>query len=389
MSVHLSTSPRRAVRVAFLGKALKICILVIATWALPVRLEAQDTLPQPRQPDPFSWSFRAHGGGIIAHSRELVDVSKSNPYGFEITAQWLLHHPRHTRKLGLVSKRGFAAHYMNFDNPRVLGHAVSLVPYVEPLIRPWRPLYGSVRLGLGPVWLTRLYHAQDNPTNLFFSFPLSLWAMLNAHAHYRFSPQWEASLGFNYNHISNGGMRNPNKGMNFPTLNAGLSFSPKPARILRPEKNRDWKQQPRHQLYALAIGTVKNAEATVAYPRTKPCWSAGLMLMAARRVGRFSRLSAGTEWVRDGYADEIMAREGISKSPWKGGLLLGHELVVGQVSFATHFGTYVFNPSGDFDPVYQRYGLYYRWGRHLLLGSSLKAHRHVADVFDVRAGWVW
>ena len=362
--------------------------LYLTAMCLPSFLPAQDILLR-QQPDPFAWGFRAHSGFIIAHSRELINVSKSKPFGFEISAQWMLNSPRHTRKLGLVSKRGLVAHYIHFDNPEVLGQAVSLVPYVEPLIRPWKPLYGSVRLGLGPVWLTRLYDEQTNPTNLFFSFPLSLWAMLDAHLHYRLTPQWEASLGFNYNHISNGGMRNPNKGMNFPTFNAGASYALKPVRITRPEKNQDWKHQPRRHLYALAIGTVKNAEATADYPDTKPCWSAGLMLMAARRVGRFSSLSAGTEWVRDGYAKEIMARQSISKSPWKGGLLAGHELVVGQVSFATHFGAYIFNPSGDFDPVYQRYGLYYRWGQHFLLGSSLKAHRHVADVFDVRLGWAW
>lgn len=363
-------------------------VLCLAALCFPAFLPAQDTLLH-HLPDPFAWSLRAHRGFIIPHSRDIVNVSNSNPFGFEVSAQWLLNNPRHTRKLGLVSKRGFAAHYVHFDNPQVLGHAVSLVPYVEPLIRPWKPLYGSVRLGLGPVWLTRLYDEQTNPTNLFFSFPLSLWAMLDAHLHYRLTPQWEASLGFNYNHISNGGMRNPNKGMNFPTFNAGANYYLKPVRITRPEKNQDWKHQPRRHLYALAIGTVKNAEATTEYPDTKPCWSAGFMLMAAQRVGRFSSLSAGSEWIRDGYAEEIMTRKNISKSPWKGALLAGHELVVGQVSFATHLGVYVFNPSGDRDPVYQRYGLYYRWGQHFLLGSSLKAHRQVADVFDVRLGWTW
>ncbi len=369
--------------------ASRTCLaLCLSAMCPPSFLSAQDTLLR-KQPDPFVWGVRAHQGFIIAHSPELINVSKSKPFGFEVSAQWLLNSPRHTHKLGLVSKRGFAAHYIYFDNSEVLGQAVSLVPYVEPLIRPWKPLYGSVRLGLGPVWLTRLYDEQTNPTNLFFSFPLSLWAMLDAHLHYRLTPQWEASLGFNYNHISNGGMRNPNKGMNFPTFNAGASYALKPLRITRPEKNHDWKQQPRRHVYALAIGTIKNADATSDYPDTKPCWSAGFMLMAARRVGRFSSLSVGTEWVHDGYAKEIMARNSTSKSPWKGGLLAGHELVVGQVSFTTHLGAYVFNPSGDFDPVYQRYGLYYRWGQHLLLGSSLKSHRHVADVFDVRLGWAW
>ncbi len=337
----------------------------------------------------FALGIRVHSGFIIPHSREIINVSKSKPYGMELSAQWLLNSPGHTRKLGLVSKRGFVAHYINFDNPKVLGHAISFVPFVEPMIRPWKPLYGSVRLGLGPTWLSRLYDAETNPTNLFFSFPLSLWAMLDAHLHYKMNPQWEISMGINYNHISNGGMRNPNKGMNFPTFNAGLDYFIHPVKISKPEKNQDWKQEPPYNCYALAIGTVKNMDATLAYPEVKPCWSVGALAMAARRVGRFSSISAGTEWIHDGFAQETMKRSGIAKSAWKGSLLSGHELVVGRVSFTTHLGVYVFNPSGDRDPVYQRYGLHYRIGQHLVLGSSLKTHRQVADVFDIRLGWWW
>ena len=92
--------------------------------------------------------------------------------------------------------------------------------------------------------------------------------------------------------------------------------------------------------------------------------------MAGRRVGRMSGLSLGTEWVYDGYAREILNRQGMNKSAWKGSLLLGHELLISRVRFNIHFGAYLYNPSGDIDPVYQRYSLYYRFGRHFLLGRA-------------------
>jgi hypothetical protein len=363
-----------------------VFLLIGALSLLPFWLEAQEVI-LPKEKDPFSWGVRGHSGFIIAHSRELIDVSKSNPFGFELSALWLLHSPKHTDAMGLISKRGFALHYIDFDNPPVLGRTVSFVPFVEPCIRPWKPLYASLRLGLGPAWLTRLYDETDNPTNLFFSFPLSLWAMLNAHLHYRASPQWEFSAGINYNHISNGGMRNPNKGMNFPTYNAGLSYALTPISVSRPERNKSWKQQPRRFGYVLAIGTAKNTDSNAQYPEVKACWSAGFLAVGGYRVGRLSGISAGTEWIHDGFAQEMQRRSGGEKSAWKGGLLVGHELLLGRVSFGTHFGAYLFNPTGDRDPVYQRYGLYWRSKRHLMFGSSLKAHRHVADVFDLRLGW--
>jgi hypothetical protein len=355
-------------------------------WLLPQILFSQQADSISR--DPFLLGARLHYGFIIPHSRDIINVSNSNPRGLEISAQWLLNSEKYTRNSGVIAKRGFVLQYFNFDNPDVLGHCVNAVPYIEPMIRPWGRLYGSVQLGLGLSYLNRVYDAESNPTNLFFSFPVSFLAMTNAYLHYKVSPQWEASLGFNYNHISNGGMRLPNKGMNFPTWNAGFNYYLEPVNITKPVKNKDWKQQPRNYAYLLAVGTLKTATATDIFPENKICWQLGGMGMVGRRIGRLSGLAVGTEWIWDGYAQEIMRRENVDKSPVKGAVLAGHDLMINRVRFTIHLGAYVFNPSGDVDPVYQRYGIFYRFGKHLLVGSTLKAHRHVADVFDVRVGWV-
>ena len=99
----------------------------------PILAEAQD----PGIKNPFQVSAKLHRGFIIAHSRELINVSRSNPYGFEVNAHWLLAGEKAVKQTGLIAKRGFAAYYFNFDNPEVLGQCVAFVPYVEPLIRPW------------------------------------------------------------------------------------------------------------------------------------------------------------------------------------------------------------------------------------------------------------
>lgn len=356
-------------------------------FLLPSLLSAQiaDTVCAAR--DPFLFGTRLHYGFIIPHSKDIINVSNSNPRGFEISAQWLLNAEKYTRNSGVIAKRGIVAQFINFDNPQVLGYCINVVPYIEPMIRPWKRLSGSVQMGLGLAYLSKVYDAETNPTNLFFSVPVSFPVMVNAYLYYKTSPHWEISLGFNYNHISNGGMKLPNKGMNFPTWNAGVNYYIEPVKITRPLKNNDWKLQPRNYAYLLAIGTLKTATATDAFPESKLCWQLGGTAMAGRRIGRLSGLAAGTEWIWDGYAQEILQREGIEKSAWKGGFLGGYELLVNRVRFSIHIGAYVYHPSGDPDPVYQRYGIFYRFGKHLMVGSTLKAHRHVADVFDMRVGW--
>ena len=352
---------------------------------LPVLSQAQES----GSAHPFQVGAKWHRGFIIAHSRELIDVSKSNPYGFELNVHWLLAGEKEVRETGLIAKRGFAAYYFNFDNPEVLGQSIAFVPYVEPLIRPWGRLYGGVQLGLGAAYLSKVYDEVNNPSNLFFSLPVSFWVMLNTNLYYKINQNWQASAGLNYNHISNGGMKSPNKGMNFPTFNMGIQYAFQSQEIKKPAKNNDWKTQTKNFSYVLLAGSVKNVPAQAGFPSIEPGIIYGVQGMLGRRVGRLSALSAGIEFVHDGHDRILLDRVSDGTSAWKGGFLIGHELLVGKVRFTTHLGPYFYNPARTTDAIYQRYGLFYRFGRHLLVGSTLKAHRHVAEVFELRVGWIW
>lgn len=343
----------------------------------------------PAQRPSFLVGSRLHYGFIIPHSKDIAQVSKSSPYGLELNLQWLFSDEKHTRSSGVVAKRGILAYYLNYDNPDVLGYCVGLAPYVEPLIRPDRRLFGSFQMGLGLAYTSKVYDEQRNPTNLFFSTPVSFLVFTNAYLNFRASAHWELSVGFNYNHISNGGMKTPNKGMNFPTYNAGAAYNFRPRPMVRPVKTDDWKRQSRFYRYVQAVGSIKTAEATNDFPENKSRWLLGAIGVAGWRIGRMSALAAGAELIHDGWTRENLDRVGDDTNAWKGGFLAGHELIVGKVRFTTHMGIYAYNPSRQTDLLYQRYGLFYRFGQHLQVGSTLKAHRHVADVFDLRAGWIW
>jgi len=356
---------------------------------LPFSAFAQPSDTSASEGAPFLWGVQAHRGFILPHSTAIANVSHSNPYGLEVRGMWLRAEDRHTRKSGLVAQRGFLVNYINFDNPDVLGHSASAVALIEPLIRPGGQLYGAVQMGAGVTFLSKVYDETTNPTNLFFSTLLSFTGMVNAKLYYRLNPHCELSLGYNYNHISNGGMKLPNKGMNFPMANVGFQYHARPIKLNRPLKTDEWKQQPRNYAYALGIGSIKTAQATPDFPTNEYTLLLGAWGVVGRQIGRLSGVSAGTEWVHDGWAREIQDRKGLDKSAWKGAMLLGYEVLAGRTRFGIHFGAYVFNPSGDVDPVYQRYSLLYRLGDHLILGATMKTHRQVADVIDVRMGWLW
>src|SRR5690606_38922491 len=74
----------------------------------------------------------------------------------------------------------------------------------------------------------------SNPSNIFFSVPVNFLVFLASSMEYRFSPAWSGQFSLSYNHISNGGQKQPNKGINYPMVGFGVNhfFSP-PAELPR------------------------------------------------------------------------------------------------------------------------------------------------------------
>jgi hypothetical protein len=264
-----------------------------------------------------------------------------------------------------------------------------LYPYIEPYIRPQNRFSISFRFGIGPAWVTRIYDAQNNPDNLFFSKHLSFIAMLNVAVNYRMSSRISARAAFNYNHISNGGIKEPNKGMNFPTLNAGLEYSisevifPRRAkdtmRVLYPDKS--WWD-------AYILGTMKNIEQ--AGDKNHPVVGAGIYYNYL--IARILALNTGTEWVSDFSMKEKIRREyindpGSAPDHNRAAILVGFDLLFGRFSFVHQWGIYYYAPYPARHRVYQRYGLNLQFTERLYVGINIKSHAHVADLMDARLGF--
>jgi hypothetical protein len=69
------------------------------------------------------------------------------------------------------------------------------------------------------------------------------------------------------------------------------------------------------------------------------------------------------------------------------GIAIGHEFLLGRTLFGQQLGVYLFNKGVQGADLYQRYSLMYRFTPHVSGGIALKAHGHVADFLDFRAGY--
>jgi hypothetical protein len=328
---------------------------------------------------PLTVGIRLHRGFIIPHSDSIANLASARPFSLELDAGRHLMGQRTYDACQCLPRVGASFFYTNFGNPAVLGNAYSLLPYVEPYFRADKRFNFSFRFGIGVSYLNRVYDPVDNPLNLFYSSPISFLLLANLSANYKISPQITLRLAGNYNHISNGGLQDPNKGINYPTLSLGLDYTPRPPEFQAREPI-GWRDlHPKRQSWQVAVfGMAKKAF------RGEPNRFAvvGLSAQVRQVVGRIHALTLGAEYVADFSQRALAQRLGQPVRYQDLALLAGHEFVLGRFGFSQALGVYLVSHPNNLDPVYQRYGLSCRLGPRL--GLNLKAHRNVADFLDFR-----
>lgn len=363
-------------------------------WFYIIILCALCSTPAPAQEaisegkSPFITGLRLHYGMIIPHSEKIEALSHTNPWGVELDLTWHLM-PRNIWEYCFCYPRsGISLFYTNYGDPEIIGSAVSVYPYIEPFIGARNKWSMSVRFGIGPAYATRVYDEETNPENLFFSSHLAFIAMLNLALNYRPNDRINLRLGANYNHISNGGVKEPNLGINFPTFNLGADYSLAPVQFEDRSKDKSIKVNPDKNRFETAVIFSGRDEIDTG----KPYLIFGLTAGYSRLVSRVSAFSAGAEWISDrSLRQKIRYRNIVDDSGEyidhnRIALLVGHELWLGRFIFSQQLGIYMYAPFKPRDAVYQRYGLSLFVSDHLLIGVNIKAHRHVANFLDLRLG---
>jgi hypothetical protein len=281
-------------------------------------------------------------------------------------------------------KVGIDLAYWNWDNPDVLGSGLLAMGYLEPYFRTQKRTNLFFRMGLGGAYLTQPYDAQTNPLNESYSTNLSFALMVGLGVNYQLTDSWNLRLAAKYNHTSNGGVSTPNKGLNFPSLSLGIQKSLTPVSF--PNLNKIGKRQPpedKTRIYAAHFSGWSNA----AVGDRDKFYVFGFMGKYSHWVGARSALTAGTELIFDYSRREQIKLDNANANFFQAAALVGHEFWLGRVTFSQELGIYYYNDYRINDDVYQRYGLNYFFNKHLFAGFNLKAHRHVADFFDLRIGF--
>jgi len=331
--------------------------------------------------------MKVHYGFIIPHSSAIRDISTSTPWGIEAEWNWQLMSRNAWNYCYCFPRTGVSFFYINFGNPEILGNSYAPYVFIEPVLGAEKKFNSSLRFGFGPAFMDKIYDEDTNPENLFYSTHISFIVLLNISMNYRITKRMELRLSGYYNHISNGGLKNPNKGINFPTVTLGLDYRLRDLLFEKYSKPESVTPHPDKWFFDIAsFGTGKTDIKGKQYFAVF-----GVTATVMRVIGRLSALSLAIEGTIDN-ADkaEIERKEIMENGEFVDhkyvAALIGHELLIGRFIFSTRLGAYVYSPFERMDLLYQRYGLTFHVTDWLFVGTNLKAHRHVADFLDFRIG---
>jgi len=314
----------------------------------------------------------------------LQQFTKDHPWSLQIDFGILKNSQLAWNYCNCYTRNGLSIGYVNFDNPSKLGNAYTFSVFTEPVLILRNRFSLSVRGNAGFAYLNKLYDSISNKESIFFSTKLSYYLALGLNASYQLNKDFKLSVSSQFNHISNGGRRDPNEGVNFPSMNLGLSYVINSQKLERrpTEKFSD----KTFEVIVHAFGALRTAQATVLWPEEKRLVS-GVNLGLVKRIGRLNAFGAGGEIYYDGINSVNQQRSGKIQQTTVGGVSIQHYLFSGKLLFGQQFAWYVTPNTGYQKNIYQRYFLEYEVKRNWYAGVSLKAHGDQSDYLAISVGY--
>ncbi len=325
---------------------------------------------------------RLHYGFIFAHSQAVQNTAGAHPRGVELerirlradTTVWNICH--------CYPIKGWSFSYFDFNN-RMLGRGLTGAYLLEPAYRIGSKGQFRFRGNVGLSYLTSPYHPQTNPTNMSYSTRLSGFLRVGTSLTYQLTPRWLLQMGAQYQHISNGGWKEPNKGINWPTASVGVTYFNKPFQ-LPVYKNLIYKISPQKKPYFEAGLLLAAKQGHQLGGRTARTPLIGVLVQAEKQVGRTNAINTGMEFYYDNALKQQLLKDSLPGSACLAGVLAGHNFLLGKFFFSQHIGVYLFNQTPYYNRIYHRWTLKYQLNRHWLAGFGLKAHKQVAEFIDLK-----
>jgi hypothetical protein len=323
---------------------------------------------------PFFMGITSYAGQFQVHTKSLYPYNDTHPIGVELEFSQLLLKEQIRETFGTFIKWGAGINYVNF-NHEDLGYAITGIGYIEPFLESYGQWRFSIKLGAGLAYMSNPYDEISNPQNLTYSTNLAFPLYAGSTIYYYFTKQLALKTSLSFQHISNGGIRQPNLGINYPVFGIGMEFT-----------NNSYRIPPRQKLHTYT--KKKQYEIIAGYSLKEDTTNTNNLHVATLMINRswqVSRINALTITLFNEYQQSPSDTD--NKEKWSIAPLFGNEFLLGRLGFGQQLGIYVIQ--GDQAPnlLLQNYYLRYNFNSGMIAGINLKAHGRVADFLSIQVGF--
>lgn len=329
-------------------------------------------------------SITQHYGFISPHNVLVNEIIKGHTFATELS---LYNHSVGNRQWELYynyPKVGVSALLLNFGNPKSLGNAFGIFPYINFPLN-----HGKVKLnlkfGYGIGYIEKPFDRVNNYKNLVIGSHLNALIYINSQAEFPVSDKLKFTTGVSFTHFSNGSLKRPNLGINIVALNVGINYSFGNNSINNENTISDRSKEVQHLLLATfgikeidPIGGEKYPIYNISYNSFKV-------------VTNKSKLGVGLDLSYNSSLEPLTIRllnqDKGKISNFNVGVSGIYSLDIGKISLLFHTGAYIYRTYTLDNIVYSRIGTRYQINQKLFLNLSLKTHFFVADFIEYGIGY--
>lgn len=311
------------------------------------------------------------------HDEKIGHLIKSHPHGFKINYIRNTYGAKYWEQAYGYPDWGLSFSYQDYLNP-VLGKSMALIPFLNLYL--YRGKFSSLSgtLGAGVAYHTNPHDQQDNNSNLALGSTFSFTLHTALKYQLRITDVLSGGLFLQMDHYSNGAIKKPNSGINLVQTGALLRFD------LRKEKYefQKWPKQSlaSKKMYLTLLPSISFKEIGRGGGVIHPSYNLNVSLN--QPLSQVSSINFGMDGFYDIALKKWIAEDNPeSNADFKSAALtLGHQLMIGKISFLTQFGYFVYRPYQDlYSNFYQRYGLRVHVHPHIAVGASLKTYLGKAE----------
>jgi hypothetical protein len=334
----------------------------------------------------YSISAKYGYGFLYAHHKSFEYFIKDYVQSFEVNINSRTRGNKSWHMLYRYPTVGYGYKFSTLSNNQILGNANALFTFISIPIAESKNLKFSYKCAGGVAWLSKKFDLYSNNSDIAIGSKLNAYLNINLDLDFRIIDKMHLILGGGLSHYSNGGFKQPNKGLNIFSVQTGLVYQ-----MTQEQFPKRFDSIPKFKktnkfsiIYSAGLKGLEPA-------RTRKYFVSGLALNAERQFGYKSRIGIGLDLFKDNSRKEYLKTEGIenpvTKDLFYAGSHFSYDFVFGKTSFTIQMGVYIWQKAKYYQTTYNRFGIKYQISDHLLANLTLKTYWAAADFTEWGIGY--